>query len=141
MISIDQTIIDHNPEKGIFGNCLQACVASLFELPLESVPHFACYPKEEWQLIFIDFIYEQGYVYEGWAPIEELNNPDCNVSVDGYKIMSGISPREYRHAVIYKDNALVHDPHPSKLGLKEVLGFHMIRKADKVLSNPWRLFL
>ncbi len=39
MLYQKQTIFtDH--EKGLYGNCLQACIANLLELPLSEVPHF-----------------------------------------------------------------------------------------------------
>ncbi len=142
MKPIEQTILNHDLEKGIKGNCLQACIASLFELPLESVPHFVMESEEEWALKFIDFIYEQGYIYEGFAPIEKLNDVEMNRGVDGYLIVTGISFRGFSHATIYKDGKLVHDPYPTKLGLKEEQGFHMIKRGkQKGLSNPWRLFM
>lgn len=128
MIPIKQTITEHDPEKGIFGNCLQACVASLFELPIEEVPHFALFSRETWTAEFINFIESKGYFYEGWAPIREIDNPKVNEGVNGYLIVSGISPKGFRHAVIYKDKKLVHDPSPLNGGLVEELGFYLIKK-------------
>ena len=128
-------------KKGIKGNCLQACIASLFELPLESVPHFVTYPDDEWVNVFLDFIYAQGYIYEGYAPREELTNLDLTKGLGGYIIVTGTSPRGFKHAVIYKDCTLVHDPHFSRLGLVEIDGFHMIKRGNRTLNNPWRLFM
>ena len=36
---VEQTIL-HDPEKKNYGNCMQACVASLLNIPLNDVPHF-----------------------------------------------------------------------------------------------------
>lgn len=46
------------------GNCLQACVASIMEVPLESVPHFCLLAEGEgesrdWFQIFSDWCVEQ----------------------------------------------------------------------------------
>lgn len=58
MIKVYQTIID----KG-HGNCVQAAIASLFELRLEKVPHFLEY-GEKWFEIFYNFVRKQGYDIE-----------------------------------------------------------------------------
>lgn len=41
------TITKHNPETGLIGDCDRACLASLLELPSDSVPHFFDYPPED----------------------------------------------------------------------------------------------
>jgi hypothetical protein len=121
------------------GNCLQASIASLFELSLDNVPHFAMYHEDEWSLKFTDFIYEQGYLYEGYAPISEIKNYQ---GVNNHHIVMGTSKRGYKHAVVYKNNELIHDPHPEGGGLIKEDGFLMIKKTLTPLTyNPWRLFL
>lgn len=34
-------IVKHDPAKGQFGDCARTCIASILDLPLESVPNFA----------------------------------------------------------------------------------------------------
>ena len=41
MTPVDQRVLDHDPARGRFGDCLRACVASVLELPYEAVPQFA----------------------------------------------------------------------------------------------------
>ena len=60
MKKVFQTIIDRGN-----GNCMQAAIASLFELPLEKVPHFISLGKDWWQT-YCDFLQEQGYAFEDY---------------------------------------------------------------------------
>lgn len=94
------------------GNCFSACLASILEIPLELIPNFCAeYPSDwlnktnEWLaglgLVLIDFNVE--------------SVPDW----DTYWIASGLSPRlTCDHSVVYRADAMVHDPHPSGDGLK-----------------------
>lgn len=41
MTPVFQTITNHCPAEGRYGNCVQASIASIFDLPLEAVPHFS----------------------------------------------------------------------------------------------------
>lgn len=45
MTPVDQTIL-HDPQTGAIGNCMQAAIASLLDLPLDAVPHFAALSEE-----------------------------------------------------------------------------------------------
>lgn len=94
-----------------------ACVASLFDLPIEQVPNFGSNGKD-WGLEFIEFIESKGFEYNGcpkYDPTAEY------AGVDGYIIVNGKSPRhsDIRHSTIYKDGVLAHDPHPDNTGILE----------------------
>ena len=96
------------------GNCFQAAVASLMDLPLEEVPNFIEYGDDEWWKIFCDFVWEKGFEYEGHYPAEGVPQ--------GYSIGSGISPRATKdkkitHAVICLDGKMVFDVHPDRTGI------------------------
>jgi hypothetical protein len=91
------------------GNCLQAAVASLFELPLQRVPHFAAY--EDWETRYQAWLRDRGIAL------------DC-VAASDYAlagvplIVTGKSPRgDFNHVVIELDGQLYHDPHPSGAGV------------------------
>ncbi|MBK8896577.1 MAG: hypothetical protein IPN66_06925 [Candidatus Competibacteraceae bacterium] len=43
-----QTIL-HDKEAGLFGNCLQATLASLLHMPIDEVPHFCKIYPARWQ--------------------------------------------------------------------------------------------
>jgi len=135
MIKIYQTIVDKN-----HGNCIQAVIASLFELPLEKVPHFLEF-GHDWFSVFYAFIREQEYDYDGclynynrWRIINKregvptvklrnrLNNIKKMDGVKGYFYASVYSPKYYdpkdklpiTHAVIIDKNFnIVHDVNPA----------------------------
>jgi hypothetical protein len=58
MRKIFQTIVDKR-----HGNCMQAAIASLFDLELEEVPNFIEY--QNWYTPLMKFLPEQGYHYDG----------------------------------------------------------------------------
>ena len=139
MIKIYQTIIDK-----VHGNCMQAVIASLFEVPLETVPNFNSF-GQEWFKVFYKFISEQGYNYDGclynynqWSiinkregkPTAKLRNRLYKIKkmegVNGYFYASVYSPKYYNstdkppitHAVIIDKNFnIVHDVNPNNIGL------------------------
>lgn len=109
MIPVNQTIL--TPP---LGNCYAACLASIFEVPLEAIPHpteeDATGPKGAWdayeERIRKEFLHPRGFTSviisatEGYIP-------------EGYAVLSAKSPRgDWEHAVVVQDGVVVHDPHP-----------------------------
>ena len=97
------------------GNCLQACIASLFELDLEEVPHFVL--ESDWvgaldswlkqydlQTIDVDLEYMKQQGGDTWKAL-------------GYHLICGKSSRA-DHAVVGYNGKMVHDPHPDGGGLE-----------------------
>lgn len=126
MIPIEQKVMGFER-----GDCLSACVASIFELPLSEVPNF--HPlgkeltKEKRDQLFWEnfrlFVISLGYrlirveFADGQFTPEEF--PSC------YMIASGPSPRnkDKGHAVVYYEGEMIHDPHPRKEGITEVIDY------------------
>jgi len=135
MIKIYQTIVDEG-----HGNCMQAAIASLFEVSIENVPNFITFGNG-WFHKFYEFIKQQGYEYDGclynynrWRIINKRDNvPTANGlrnrfykikemdGVNGYFYASVYSPKYYNsndkipttHAVIIDKNLnIVHDVNP-----------------------------
>ncbi len=105
---VEQTIL-HDPEKKNYGNCMQACVASLLNIPLNDVPHFhhdGCDAVTFWDRVE-SFVEGLGFVIN-WG-----HQYDC------LSIASGPTIRGTNHCVVVKEDKVIHDPHPSKAGLKE----------------------
>lgn len=110
MIPVDQT-------KFIapYANGFAACVASIFELPIEEVPDFR--PDEDgWWLRFSEWCNERG-----WAPLM-LDN-DVGYLGGCWSLIGGDGPRGLLHQCVGRRGEVVHDPHPSRDGLKCVLNF------------------
>lgn len=107
MIPVDQTIFDFQK-----GNCMQACVASIFEMALDKVPNF----MENGLHQFYDKL-------EKWCNSYGLLALDIIVTAplllkDTYVVAVGQSPRskDKKHGVVWY-NGIVHDPHPDRIGL------------------------
>jgi hypothetical protein len=124
MIPQDQTLFVTNIDGAPMGNCWQACIASLLDLPLNEVPHFCNDWPDNWYQKTRDFVIEKtgmdlGCFVPGF-PHTELGQ---------YVIGSGPSPRgDFLHSVILDGvtGELVHDPHFSREGivgpLEDVIG-------------------
>lgn len=113
--------------KGICGNCFSACIASLFDMPLDLVPHFAA--DKDWFDLFWEFLKTTPFDFEGTWDVK--NNPNWFQDfkgVDGYVIVGGTSPRGIKngHAVIYKDGMPFFDPHPDGTFLIEAKHINLI---------------
>lgn len=135
MTPIKQTIF-HNPKYGKFGNCAQAAFASILDLPLEKVPHFAdgvgndFEGGEVFRQRISDWLAEYGLCYvsftsypenvEAWQQYFEKN---C-----GHHLIAGISPRhkDTYHLCVGKNGKVVHDPHPDNTGI-----------LDATKEHPW----
>jgi len=92
------------------GNCLQASLASVLEVPIETVPHFS---RDESDETFYDavrcwLIREHGLTFmcfpdSFWSEHQPV-----------YHLISGKTPCGTEHVVVARDGAVVHDPagHP-----------------------------
>lgn len=110
MTEVTQTILLNDP-SGRPGNCLQAAVASLLDLELDAVPHFAESAGDWWQDMET---FAQGHGYELMQ-----HGPGHEPPVFG--LAFGFTNRSSeRHAVVYRDGVMVWDPHPSRSGLTSI---------------------
>ena len=116
------------------GNCAQAVVASLFELPLEMVPDFIKWHKYKNLLskgftmnsMEFNFFKLMGTGYSMFEPVtisETLGLLNLDKGINGYwyaTVPSMSFPDEdVYHAVVINDNMkVVHDPNPNQLALK-----------------------
>ncbi len=111
MIPVMQTIMHSGGQNG---NCMQACVASLFELPLFTVPHF--FEGDEtpendhgWVLYYSWF--EKHGIRPNRVKLKD-NGHGLSPAWDFFHLAEGTSKRGTRHCVIRKGFDIVHDPHP-----------------------------
>lgn len=112
------------------GNCLMASVASILEVPLESLPvlYDECDVKgRQWWDVLLEALRPHGL-----TAIHYPNGTDGFAAIlpPGYHVASGQASRGYRHAVVYHDGKLAHDPHPSREGVYRVERFYILMPLD-----------
>jgi len=119
MKPVDQEFI-HAPEKGVFGDCQRAVIASLLELPISEVPHFLQESKGDavnyWERLQA-FCRSHGFV---WLVVPARSGGAIyGDDGDVFHEISGPSPRGngVTHAVVGCNGSIVFDPHPSRAGL------------------------
>lgn len=109
----DQTIFGHG------GNCLAACIASILEIPIETVPNFCgLYGDDEWFDRMNEWLHALGLV--GIAFKTEDPTFSRQWLRHAWCIVSGPASRGFLHCTVWRNGELVHDPHPSRDGLKAV---------------------
>ena len=106
MIPVDQTI-PYEAGSVVGGDCLRAAVASVYELPIEAVPHFIQF-GENWGEALRLYVNSRGF---------ELLKLDGTPTGDEIVLAFGLSPRGVQHSVVWRNDEMLHDPHPSKSGL------------------------
>jgi hypothetical protein len=132
MKPVNQTIHTLN------GNCFQACVASVLELPLEKVPHFWENPtedlmslqggltQEQWDNPLI-FARDNGYLARWIDPVIHADFVKQLIQADFYYVAIGPSPGgPWGHCVVMHKGKPVHDPDSP---------------AEFLAGEPWLLFL
>lgn len=119
---------DGHSAAGLPGNCMQAAVASLLDVPLEDVPHFGVY-VDWWSAMRrwlrdrqgMDWCYVPFPVTptqaDWWAEYVDFGRQN-----GWHVLLSGPSPRgPFHHTVVGNvDLEVIHDPHPSGEGLVAV---------------------
>ena len=116
------------------GNCFQACVASIFELPLEEAFDLRPYPADEWFDAFNKWLVKYNLACT-FIPSTEKEPLACTVPI-GYHIFEVLSKTlsntDDRHAIVICDNVVVHNPNAKSQGLGEAKGFYLF-----LCKEPW----
>ncbi len=108
MIPVDQTTFGV-PD----GNCFSACVASLLEMPIDQVPHFMS--ADSWLDALAEWLLPLG-LYPVFFRVATCSEDQWRPQ--GFYILGGESARG-PHAVVARGHKVVHDPHPSRVGLSK----------------------
>ena len=110
MKPVDQTIFGF--EKG---NCMQACIASIFEVSLDSIPNFMRDGEKNYSYNLYEWCEEFGIICFNIS----TGGDSVKIFKDMYVVVAGKSPRDesQQHAVIYYNGNMVHDPHADKTGI------------------------
>ena len=89
------------------GNCFEACLASIFECDIGDIPVFK---GSLWFSDLQEWLYTKELYY-----IEIEARTFCDLSIKGYHIINGDSPRlNCQHSVVGYNCKMIHDPHPDK---------------------------
>ena len=140
MKKVYQSRIDKN-----HGTCMQAAIASLFEMFIEDVPNFVEL-GEEWFDIYVKFYEDNGYLLNIFNPQGRIDIAKQALEVDkginGYWYASVESinlGKDVWHAVIIdKDLNVIHDPNPNNYG-------HVYKPEDiisiDVVKDNWHIDL
>jgi len=145
MKKIFQTIVDKN-----HGNCMQAVVASLFDLELNQVPNFI--ESDSWFIDMMNFFKKQGY--SDICPIYKNRHDDklflkkvakFDKGVNGYFYASVPSQtyEDITHAVVVDENLnIIHDPNPNQMALKlnpeDIISIIVVH--DMIIGKTGKLF-
>ena len=140
MKKVFQSRIDKN-----HGTCMQAVIASLFEMFIDDVPNFIELGDEWWSEM--DYFYkERGYILSCFNPNERIELTKQVLEHDGgingywYASVESINlGKDVWHAVIIdKDLNVVHDPNPNNYG-------HVYKPEDilsiDVCKDNWHIGL
>lgn len=142
MTPVDQRVIDP-----IRGDCMRACLASLLNLDYELVPNLAAIEADggRWFKVMTDFLFAHRYRFVGTYSNmgQELKLADYmevyrrSPGVGGLYMAGGPSKRVWEggvtctHAVIIDQvGHLIHDPHPSRAGVKFIDHVSMIQRSQ-----------
>jgi hypothetical protein len=129
----------HDLENGVAGNCHITCIACLTGIDPELFPQppLDPYGWEEY-LKEIDYFLEKREIsvlriYPTDEILKDLGAHYPNIPM----IVGGLSPRgKGRHAVIYLDGKMIHDPHPSGDG---IVGDPDYSISIILSHRPWKL--
>lgn len=126
-ILADPTRGDGYDADGQPGDCWKACVATLLGVEdYATVPHFVTF--EDWWGETYQYVYKTtGKSLRKWR------NPE--IIPAGLELFIGVGPSprgDFLHAVIVdRTGTLVHDPHPSGLGILEVEEYYACLEEDQ----------
>ena len=114
MKKVDQIVIGKNGNT--LGDCFRACLASIFEFDIKSMPNF----WEETQDAKIYWKLTNEWLAENYdykCIVVKISNDEMDVFVkDVLCIAIADSIRGAEHAVVWY-NEMIHDPHPDRSGI------------------------
>ena len=130
MKEVNQSIL-HDPDNGKNGDCWRASIASVLELPIEDVPHFADMNIREGRMSELKLLAKHGFTaYTIYGEKSMNDHPKMLPDDNEYYFAIGPSPRnkDINHQVVCHKGKIVHDPHPDKTGLAGISYFEILLK-------------
>ena len=111
------------------GNCFAACIASILEVPLRTVPNFC--EQENWREATNEWLKPMGLCYLDVTLPGDAR--DELVRFWQFHVISGDGPRGLRHSVVGFAGEIVHDPHPDGGGVAGDLEYGLL-----ICNEPMR---
>ncbi|MEI6282792.1 MAG: hypothetical protein WCP82_08775 [Alphaproteobacteria bacterium] len=121
MIPVRQRI-RHQPGRGIWGDCHRACLASMFHLPIEAVPHFGHdgpdvdrFNMRVRQWLANRNLAAANMPLSGTLP--QVLHVLALCSPDSFWLLGGSDRNGHNHTVLGRGGKILHDPSPDRAGL------------------------
>ena len=132
MIPVFQTRIGK-----ISGNCFAACIASILEVPLTTVPDFGDDDERTFIRKLADWMSPLDLYYTQVSSDDPILREMFRFG-EAYHTIEGVSPRGGLHACVGRNGVIVHDPHPGAdpSGLVKVECFGLICNRSAIGAAP-----
>jgi len=113
------------PTQRTESDCFSACLSWLLGLPQDEVPNFTGNDNQFYQRIS-EWLKPRGYrmMMTDWKDLPAI--------LGGPIIARGMTKRKKYHAVLWDDNGLLHDPHPSRDGFSSQPTHAMLIMASSI---------
>jgi len=110
------------------GNCFQACVASVLEIPIEGAFNHGVFSDEKWFGEFNTWLkqYKLACIFIECSEEKPLHSPP----IYGIHIAEMIPKSGTRHAVVIDGDKVVHDPYPNSKGDGACCGIYFFVPLD-----------
>lgn len=121
-----------DPKHPNKGNCTEACVASLLNIPLSEVSPF--FPAAEYHDVdsFTHMFWSNVRNFlrlRGWTLFHQMGNLP---RTDTIALVVGKSCRGFNHACLAKGGIIIHDPHPGRSGIEQIDHTYFLLPMDPV---------
>lgn len=145
---------DHDPKKGVWGDCYRTVVACLLDYELEEVPNFAdpavhkTYESgtfrgaiDEWLAAHgfrcIRVVFPQGDGHREHSPEEMRQHfASTRIGKDGYWLFVGESGYGTNHVVICHGSEIIHDPSDTGIVGPAKVGNRFAYYAHRIMPRP-----
>lgn len=134
-------LFQHEPEKGIYGDCYRTCIACLLDLSPKEVPHFLFDNTADGKVFdrrTKDFLASKGltnFTIAMDTSLEDLLSTMEHLNPEIYYLLTGYSDRGVNHVVICKGGEIIHDPSNVGYGLTgpaQPNGYYWIEVLTKI---------
>jgi len=124
------------------GDCMRACIASMLDLPITTVPNFMDKSDDYFNMLWNTLI-EHGYSYVGHDDKPPYKYVQASEGIEGYfmAVVNSINyegevseaGRPITHAVVFKGLEFCFDPSPKatkQWSIDDVRYFYIIERSD-----------